>query len=104
MCLILYTLQNGNSSAQFTSERKEPFNWTKRGKCRLLSVHRLGGQVKYKARACDWAIEKEGGAKHFREGTERKRERRRMEKKMEEDEPYLRGLKESQVAMDSIGE
>jgi hypothetical protein len=23
--------------------------------------------VKYKARACDWAMEKEGRAKHFRE-------------------------------------
>jgi hypothetical protein len=38
---ILYKLQNGNNScAHFISERKESFNWTKREKCRLLSISR----------------------------------------------------------------
>lgn len=37
-------------------------------------------QVKYKARACDWAIEKEGGTESFREtkGDRRKRRERRQ--------------------------
>jgi hypothetical protein len=33
-----------------------------------------------KDRACDWAVEKEGGAKSFREGTSRETERQRLER------------------------
>ena len=79
MYLICYKLQNGNSCAQFISERKEPFNWTKGEGCRLLSVNRRG-QVKYMPRACDWVMEKEGRAKSFREWSERQRAGRRTEK------------------------
>ena len=31
MYFVLYTLQNGDSCAQFMAEVKESFNWTERG-------------------------------------------------------------------------
>jgi len=48
-----------------------------------------------KARACDWATEKEGGAGSFRE----KRELRGRAREKVVEGPDPRGLKESQVAM-----
>jgi hypothetical protein len=41
--------------------------------------------VKYKARACDWAMKKEGGAKSFRE-----KETEEGQRKMEEDNQILK--------------
>jgi hypothetical protein len=31
--LLFYNFHDFNGCAQFISERKEPFNWTKKGKC-----------------------------------------------------------------------
>ena len=59
--------------------------------------------MKYKARACGWAMEKGGRVESFREG-DKGQLRGDREKMGEDDEPDPCGLKESQVALDIIEE
>ena len=81
MYLVLCKLRNGNSCAQFISERKEPFNWIKRGNTDCC-LH--AGEGRHKIRR------KEGRLRILEPGERQKRGQRgedKMEPIGEEEEP-----------------